>query len=197
MITDFMISIVAAYCFFSLKKNNSSKYWKLVFLFLSISALAGGAHHGFKNLWSQEMDFYSWKLTLLSIGGVSLSLAFEGIYRLKTKYKSLLRTLFTIKSTIYFSIILMYADHFFIVICEYLPNLLFLLFISIYLFFKERMQTHLYIIFGVIISLIAAAIQVSGIDLHEHFNHNDLYHTVQIIGLIFYYKSARRYGAKQ
>ena len=57
MITDFMISIVAAYCFFSLKKSKASKYWKLAFLFLSLSAFAGGAHHGFKNLWSQELDF--------------------------------------------------------------------------------------------------------------------------------------------
>ena len=196
MVTDFMITIVAAFCFFKLKKHKASKYWQQAFVFLGLSALAGGAHHGFSNLWSEELNFYSWKLTLLSIGGVSLNLAFEAIYRLKTKYSKSLRTLFALKTSLYFVVILFFADQFFVVILEYLPNLIFLLMISIYLFFKERMQTHFYIIIGVLISLMAAGIQVSGWSLHEHFNHNDLYHVVQIIGLIFYYKSALRYGAK-
>ena len=196
MITDFLITIVASYCYFHLKKNKASKYWRQAFIYLGLSALAGGAHHGFANLWSAELSFYSWKLTLLSIGGVSLNLAFEAIYRLKTKYSGVLRTLFTIKTFVYFGVILFFADQFLVVITEYLPNLIFLLFMSIYLFTKERMQTHFYIILGVVISLIAAGIQMSGFAIHEHFNHNDLYHVVQIIGLIFYYKSALRYGAK-
>lgn len=196
MITDFMITLVAVYCFFNLKKNKASKYWQQAFVFLGLSALAGGAHHGFANLWSEELNFYSWKLTLLSIGGVSLNLAFEAIYRLKTKYSKSLKALFALKTSVYFVVVLFFADQFFVVILEYLPNLIFLLLVSIFLFFKERMQTHFYIILGVLISLIATAIQVSGLSFHEHFNHNDLYHVVQIIGLIFYYKSALRYGAK-
>ncbi|MCH2535117.1 MAG: hypothetical protein MK008_11795, partial [Bdellovibrionales bacterium] len=146
MITDFLIVIVASYCFLHLKKNKASKYWQQAFIFLGISALAGGAHHGFANLWSAELSYYSWKITILSIGGVSLNLAFEAIYRLKTKHSGVLRTLFTIKTLIYFGVVLFFADQFLIVIMEYLPNLLFLLFVSIYLFSKERMQTHFYII---------------------------------------------------
>lgn len=196
MITDFMIAAVAAFCFFSLKTHKASKYWRLAFLFLSISALAGGLHHGLANLWSESWSLNSWKLTVLSIGGVSLSIAFEAIYRLKTQYQKQLRIFFVLKSIIYFVVVTFFSDQFLVVILEYLPNLLFLMFVCVYLFLKEKMQTHLYVVIGVVVSLLAVVIQMSQVSIHQHFNHNDLYHIVQIVGLIFYYKSAQRYGAK-
>ena len=40
-------------------------------------------------------------------------------------------------------------------------------------------------------TLLGAIVQQSGISLHRHFNHNDLYHVVQIIGLYLLYRGVR------
>ena len=49
-----------------------------------------------------------------------------------------------------------------------------------------------WIVAGVAVSIGAAAVQASSIDLHRHFNHNDLYHVIQIGALLLYYGGVRR-----
>jgi peptidoglycan/LPS O-acetylase OafA/YrhL len=44
---------------------------------------------------------------------------------------------------------------------------------------------------GVLVSFLAAAIQVNGIALYHHFNHNDLYHVIQMGGMYLFYRGAR------
>lgn len=43
---------------------------------------------------------------------------------------------------------------------------------------------------GLAVSVVSFVIQQSGLVLFEHFNHNDLYHCLQIIGLYFFYRAA-------
>jgi hypothetical protein len=45
---------------------------------------------------------------------------------------------------------------------------------------------------GVGLSLVAGAVQASGFDLHRLFNHNDLYHVIQIAAMLAYYRGVRR-----
>jgi len=45
---------------------------------------------------------------------------------------------------------------------------------------------------GVAISLLAAAVQASGFALHRNFNHNDLYHLIQIAAMFLFHAGARR-----
>ena len=45
---------------------------------------------------------------------------------------------------------------------------------------------------GVAASVVAGLVQASGFKLHEHFNHNDLYHVIQIARVFLLYRGARR-----
>jgi hypothetical protein len=45
---------------------------------------------------------------------------------------------------------------------------------------------------GVSLSAVAAGIQQSGVAIHRHFNHNDLYHVVQAVAIWLLYLAARR-----
>jgi hypothetical protein len=49
-----------------------------------------------------------------------------------------------------------------------------------------------HIIAGIVVSIVAGALQQSGIDLHRHFNHNDLQHVVQMVAIWFLYEGGRR-----
>ena len=45
---------------------------------------------------------------------------------------------------------------------------------------------------GVLLSVVAAAFQHGGFDLHRYFNHNDLYHVVQLGAFLLLYKGGLR-----
>jgi uncharacterized membrane protein len=48
------------------------------------------------------------------------------------------------------------------------------------------------ILAGVAVSIVGALVQASGFRLHEHFNHNDLYHVIQVAALVLLYRGAKR-----
>jgi hypothetical protein len=41
---------------------------------------------------------------------------------------------------------------------------------------------------GVGVSVAAALAQAGGVALHRHFNHNDLYHVIQIAAMVLFYR---------
>jgi hypothetical protein len=45
---------------------------------------------------------------------------------------------------------------------------------------------------GVAVSVAAGLVQASRFALHEHFNHNDLYHVIQIAAMALFYRGALR-----
>jgi hypothetical protein len=47
---------------------------------------------------------------------------------------------------------------------------------------------------GIAISAAGFVIQKSGWDIHHNFNHNDLFHIIQIAGFWCFYEGARRLG---
>jgi hypothetical protein len=49
-----------------------------------------------------------------------------------------------------------------------------------------------WIVAGVALSAAAALVQASGFALHRHFNHNDLYHVIQLAAIVLFYRGARR-----
>jgi hypothetical protein len=56
---------------------------------------------------------------------------------------------------------------------------------------RSRDSASRWILGAVGISVLAGAVQAGGYAPHPHFNHNDLYHVIQIVAMILYYKGAR------
>ena len=49
-----------------------------------------------------------------------------------------------------------------------------------------------YILSGIAVSIAAAGAQQSGVRLHQHFNHNDLMHVIQMCGVWLLYEGGAR-----
>lgn len=45
---------------------------------------------------------------------------------------------------------------------------------------------------AVALSVVGAGVQASGFALHRHFNHNDLFHVIQLAATVLFYRGARR-----
>jgi len=56
--------------------------------------------------------------------------------------------------------------------------------------FRHREPGSRPILAGVAVSALAAGVQASGLSLHANFNHNDLYHVVQIAATVLFYRGA-------
>ena len=82
-------------------------------------------------------------------------------------------------------------DGFIYVIYNYVPSMIALVVLHGYSWYSQRDVASPWIIAGVAVSFAAAGIQQSGWSLHEHFNYNDLYHLVQMAGLLLFYTGAR------
>jgi len=54
----------------------------------------------------------------------------------------------------------------------------------------RRSTGHKWLKAGLAVSAVGVLIQRIGIGFHEHFNHNDIYHLVQMVGIYFFFLGA-------
>ena len=54
--------------------------------------------------------------------------------------------------------------------------------------FRRRAPGMAWLIVGVLVSLVAGIVQARRLALHRHFNHNDLYHVIQMAALYAFYR---------
>ncbi len=82
-------------------------------------------------------------------------------------------------------------DEFRYAIYDYAPALFGVLLLQAYAAYRWRDGSAGWFIAGVLVSFAAAGIQQSGMSLHRNFNHNDLYHCIQMGALTLFYKGGR------
>jgi hypothetical protein len=186
MATDYALAAVAGCCCLLIFKRtplqNSQRHWALAFAALAVAAALGGTHHGFviEALWTP---------TVLAVGIASFAmLAGSAIATTSGRLRQGLIALALAKLLVY-SAWMLGHDEFIYVVVDTGAALLAIAVLHLF-FFKN--QESKWMLAGVAVSLVAAAAQASGLDLHPSFNHNDLYHVVQIAAMALFYCGARR-----
>ena len=79
------------------------------------------------------------------------------------------------------------------VIYDYAPSMAGVLLLQGWVAYRWREKGAGWIIGGILVSFIAAHVQQSDINIHEHFNHNDLYHLIQIGAMWLLYQGGRSF----
>ena len=175
LITDYLLAAVTAWLCFLLFRHHagqaSRKLWALAFAALAIGALLGGTWHGFL-----QHDLL-WKATLLSLGGASFAmLAGSAVAALSGAARALVIGFALAKLAVYW-IWMLRRDEFIFVVID--TGVAFAAVAALHLW-----RFNPWILAGVAVSIAAALVQASGFALHEHFNHNDLYHLVQLAAML-------------
>ena len=178
VITDYLLGAVAAWVAFQLFRSpqRSQRFWALAFAALAVGAFLGGTWHGFV-----KSDLL-WKATVLSVGVTSFGVVAGSA--LATTRSRLLPILAAIKLAAYIGWMLFHNAFIYVV----LDTGIALLVVAALHLWKWNGP----ILAGVAVSVIAGLVQASGFALHEHFNHNDLYHVIQIAGVVLLYHGAKR-----
>jgi hypothetical protein len=183
--TDYVLAAVAAVMGVLILRaagqHNSRRWWGIAFIALGLAAALGGTHHGFRLA-------ALWKPTMLVLGVASAGmLAGSALATTRGMGRLALLALAAAKLAIYW-IWVWRDDRFIWAVAD--TGSAFALVALAHLLAWRRPGSR-WIVAGVAVSIAAAAVQASGIDLHPHFNHNDVYHLVQLGALVLYYRGVR------
>jgi hypothetical protein len=178
--TDYLLAMSAVV--FAAGLWRLSRLWSLAFLCTAIASLAGGSYHGFGPMLEPIVAAALWKLTLFAVGCAS--------FFLLTGTSRSLAVFAAIKLVVYASWMITHDD-FVWVIADYGSTLLIVGAVFLARWLRQRDPATPWVLASIIVSVIAALVQQSEFALHRHFNHNDLYHLIQVVALWLLYRGGR------
>lgn len=174
-----------------LRADVSVALWAFALSAAALAAFTGGTFHGFTLYLGNLAAEILWKVTVYSIGVASFCMLAGSI--VATVSRRLARWLLpaaVLKLALYAAWMTGHDD-FRWVIYDYGLSMLAVLLLQTYAAYKLRMESSRWIIAGIAVSLVGAAVQQRGITLHQHFNHNDLYHVIQMAATYLLFRGAR------
>jgi hypothetical protein len=176
VLTDYVLAGVSGFLGFRLLKY--AKFWALAFLALALAALLGGTWHGF---WQSDV---LWKATTLTVGVASFGMvAGSALATTRGPLLGLLIGFASVKLAVY-SVWMLRHDDFIWVVADTASALLIVGVLYLWRF-------NGWMLAGVAVSVLAGLAQASGLRLHEHFNHNDLYHVIQAAAMLALYSGLK------
>jgi hypothetical protein len=177
LLTDYALGAVSAALGVNLIKK--SRWWALAFVALALAAFLGGTWHG---LWRSDL---LWKATTLSVGVASFGMV-AGSASLVTRgpLKDVL-VAFAVLKWLAYSVWMLGHDDFMSVVADTGIALALVGLMHLWRFNGWMLS-------GVAVSLLAGLAQASGVALHPRFNHNDLYHVIQIAAMFLFYRGLKK-----
>lgn len=214
-LTDIILALISFYfghmLFYVHSKTNKTsnnkrftQFWAIAFLFLGASSFLGALSHGFPYL---EIQFpilgKAWPLTVMCMGIMSFYLLLALALEYFSRWRTLIFFLAYFKMMAFFLLMIGYPQKYFgdlkdvsfsLVIYDYAPILILLLIMNTVDFIKSernsaRKTAAKTMMLGLLLSIAGTMIQVSGFSLAKNFNHNDIYHVIQMGAIYLMYKA--------
>jgi hypothetical protein len=170
-LTDYLLGAAAAGFGFRLWQSKQPA-WGLAFAFTALASFLGGTFHGFALAWL-------WKPTVYAVGLASMFLLIGAKRSL---------TLFALVKFMVFATWMVWHEDFKYVILDYGLSMLIVAVLQAAAWLAGRAGSAPWIVGSICVSVAGAVVQQMEIGFHEHFNHNDLYHVIQIFALWLLYR---------
>lgn len=197
-VTDWLVTGVAWWLgarLFSIREDRRQLTlpWAIGFWLIGFGALVGGISHAFATYLGDGAYFWIWKATIYSIA-LSVTSALAGSISVTISGDLSRRLFHAVNATVFAAYAVWMLDNsaFRYVVWHYVPVMLTIALLHASAWLRQRDDGGQWIIAGVVVTLAGAAIQRSGFTIHRWFNHNDLYHVVQIAGLYLFYRGLTR-----
>lgn len=190
MLTDYILGILAfAFGYILLRKSRgdhviSRLLWAYAFFFISLSTVVGGTYHGFR--WQDNLGGLLWKISSISMCFTSLFMAASIVWaNCVGKTRRAWVVIVGIKFLLFVGLVFV-SDEFLLVIADYGLVMLAIFVVALVQTFRKTRPDAPWFVAGVVVSFIAAGVQVSGVSLYEYFNYNDLFHLIQMPALYLF-----------
>ena len=194
--TDYLLGgwtavlVVKLFLRFREARQQSVLWWAVALLATAFASFFGGTFHGFSNYLSELVLGVLWKATVYSIGVASLCLLVGSVVAfVSPPAQRWLQAAAAAKFLVY-AVWMATHNDFRYVIYDYAPAMVLVLVLAGLALRSSNREAAGWLMAGIVVSFLAAGIQQSGFALHEHFNHNDLYHVVQMGAIYLLYRGA-------
>jgi len=166
--------------------------WALAFAATAFGSFFGGTYHGFSTVLPAAVAAAIWTLTTIVVGfAACLLLSAALVAAVRPRARRWLLFAVWAQFAVY-AIWMLWHDAFVNVIVEYGAAMLMTLVLQIATPGLRRAPSTRWIVAGVGVTIVAAAVQQSGFDLHKNLNHNDLQHLVQMVAVSLLYKGGMK-----
>jgi hypothetical protein len=196
MVTDYVLVVLCGFFAWRLWKvgkgtaQASVCSWAAGFVCFGLASLVGGTVHGFSTLLSETALQSLWKVTIFALGLASFFLLTGTLSACILPSVRRFAMLIPYIQLIVYAFWMVAHDDFRYVIYDYAFTNLGILALQLYAGIAHRAASAPWLVGGVLVSYLAAAVQFNEIALHQHFNHNDLYHMIQMGGMYLFYRGA-------
>jgi len=166
----------------------SGSFIALGLLSTSVAAAFGAAAHGIDPLTDREQRERCWRVALYTTGFVgAASIASVAFFTARGSIRTAILIVAGLKLLAYF-VSIARRPEFRVAAADYGAALAVLLAGSLYAMVRWHSPGTGWMVAGVGVSLVAGIVQVRRVAPHRYFNHNDLYHLVQMVALYLFYR---------
>lgn len=165
------------------------RLWGVALGCLAVGAVTGGTFHGFRLILDVDTLAALWRVTLYGIGGFMLCATVGSVRAVLAGRARTVVTAVAVVTVATYAVWMSIHTAYIYVILLSVSGMGAI--VALHAAAARRGdRAARWLIGGVLVSALAAGIQASGFTLHAHFNHNDLYHVVQMAGLYLLYRGA-------
>jgi hypothetical protein len=195
MLTDFAIAgicvglaVATLHAAEQSRGDLAQRIWAASFVFAAVAAAIGGVVHGFALHMMPTTKDKLWKATQYVMGLAGLAIFASAVVAFTAgATRTLLIGLAAAKFVAYVAVARR-RDDYTIVVADYGTSMIALCALALVGWARTGAAAAPWLIAGVMISVVAAVIQLRKVSPHRRFNHNDLYHVVQIMALYLFYR---------
>jgi len=195
-LTDYVLAAESLLLLALLRRRSSPdgpRFWlALYFGSVSVAALCGGTVHGFFLDEQSIGHLILWPATLIAAGATALAAWAIGA-RILLRERAAHRVIIAaVAQFLIYSMLLLWTQDFRLAIVVNLPATLWLLAGFVVAYRRERHRSLLAAAASIALILIAALLQQIGVGVHPlYFSHNALYHVLQGVALVLFFRGAR------
>jgi len=187
--TDYALGVLALVLAWRLRSRPETRARAVPFMWLAPAAFAGGTFHGLRATIGDEVKTLLWIATSLAMLGFSYSLLMSyATACLPVRWHRRVRALARIKFAVCLAL-LVRDPGFLWLLVDYSVSMLVL--VAIYVRSAPRARATAWLCVAVLLSLLGALVQRLRLAPSAAFNHNDLFHVVQMASMVCVYRSAR------
>ena len=170
--------------------NRAARWWSRALALTAASALIGGGYHGFAPNFSAPVAALWWRCTLLTIDLLGAAMAVAWVYEITPPPRHRLLFVVVAVKLFAFAVAALRRPEFVVAIADYGSTMLAWLGAAAVL----RRPWRGWMLTALALSALAALVQQFHWAPAAWFNHNDLYHVIQLGALAAFYLAGRRFG---
>jgi uncharacterized protein DUF6962 len=198
MVTDYLLAATAFGAAMWLWKSAAGvpgRWWAVAFVATGVAAVLGGTSHGYAPVIDKQTHGLVWRFTYVTVGIANFCILYGAALAAVPRrfFRAAVAVLLARMLAVAAALIVVAQFRF--VLYDYAITLVGLLALAAALG-AQRQPGARWIVAGVAASTIGAVVQLTRIGQGRVFNHNDLFHVVQAIGIALYARGGRELGTR-